>query len=211
MIEMVDNPSNAVEWTLAEMINQPELLQKAIEELDNVVGKQRQVQESDIPNLKFIKACAKESLRLHPTVAFNVPHVSMKDTIVNGYFIPNGSHILLSRSGLGRNPKVWIESHKFKPERHFKNDESEYDFEIALTEPNLKFISFSTGRRSCPGVMLGTTMTIMLLARLLHGFTWSLPPNISSINLIESKNDMFLAEPLLAMAKPRLAPELYNL
>ena len=49
MITTVDKPSNAVEWGLSEMINQPELLQKATEELDNVVGKERLVQESDIP------------------------------------------------------------------------------------------------------------------------------------------------------------------
>ncbi|KAK1557912.1 hypothetical protein Q3G72_034106 [Acer saccharum] len=47
MIATVDNPSNAVEWAIAEMINQPEILEKAIEELDRVVGKERLVQESN--------------------------------------------------------------------------------------------------------------------------------------------------------------------
>lgn len=207
MIEVVDNPSNAVEWTLAEMINQPELLQRATEELDNVVGKERMVQESDIPKLKFLKACARESFRMHPIAPFNVPHVSMKDTMVGNYFIPKGSHVILSRSGLGRNPNVWSEPHKFKPERHLKSDGSD----VVLSEPELKFISFSTGRRGCPGVNLGTTMTMVLLARLLHAFNWSAPSNVSSINLNECKSEMFLAEPLLAIAKPRLATKLYHL
>jgi len=203
---VVDNPSNAVEWTMAEMINRPELIQKATEELDNIVGKNRLVQESDIPKLNFVKACAKESFRLHPTMPFNVPHVSMEDAVVGNYFIPKGSHVIIGRDGLGRNPKVWNEPYKYIPERHLKNDESD----VTLTEPNLKYLSFSAGRRGCPGVMLGTTMTIMHLARLLHGFTWSVPPNTSSINLAESKGHLFLAEPLVAVAKPRLAAELYN-
>ncbi|GAU18634.1 hypothetical protein TSUD_124670 [Trifolium subterraneum] len=207
MMAMVGNPSNAVEWTLVEMINQPELLQRATEELDNVVGKQRLVQESDIPKLNYVKACAREALRLHPFTAFNVPHVSMNDTMVGNYFIPKGSHILIVRSVLGRNPKVWSEPYKFKPERHLKNDGSD----ISLTEPDLKFISFSTGRRGCSGVMLGSTMTILLLARLLHGFTWSAPSNISRINCVDSNGVMFLDEPLTVVAKPRLAAELYNL
>ncbi|TKY47259.1 Isoleucine N-monooxygenase 1 [Spatholobus suberectus] len=207
MIEVVDNPANATEWALAEMINQPELLQRAKEELDNVVGGKRLVQESDIPKLNFVKACAKETFRLHPIVPFTVPHVCMKDTAVANYSIPKGSHILLSRRGLGRNPKVWNEPLKFKPERHLKSDGSD----VVLTEPDLRLISFSTGRRGCPGIMLGTTMTVMLLARLLHGFTWSAPPNVSSINLAESKGNLFLAEPLVALAKPRLAAELYHL
>ncbi|XP_027336061.1 isoleucine N-monooxygenase 1-like [Abrus precatorius] len=205
MIASVDNPSNAFEWALAEMINQPELLQRATEELDKVVGKNRLVQESDIPNLNFVKACAREAFRLHPIVAFNVPHVCMKDTIVANYLIPKGSHVLLSRSGTGRNPKVWNEPLKFKPERHLNSDGSN----VLLTEPNLRLFTFSTGRRSCPGLMLGTTMTVMLFARLLHGFTWSAPSNVSAINLAESKGDIFLAEPLVAVAKPRLAAELY--
>lgn len=30
------NPSNAIEWAMAEMINQPKILNKAVEELDRV-------------------------------------------------------------------------------------------------------------------------------------------------------------------------------
>ncbi|VAI19125.1 unnamed protein product [Triticum turgidum subsp. durum] len=41
MIASVDNPSNAVEWALAEMMNKPELMRKAMEELDAVVGRDR--------------------------------------------------------------------------------------------------------------------------------------------------------------------------
>ena len=131
MLATVDNPSNAVEWALAEMINQPEILEKAIEELDRVVGKERLVQESDFSQLNYIKACAREAFRLHPIAPFNVPHVSISDTTVANYFIPKGSHVLLSRLGLGRNPKAWPdETLKFKPERHLKEDGSE----VVLTE-----------------------------------------------------------------------------
>ncbi|KAA8543651.1 hypothetical protein F0562_021603 [Nyssa sinensis] len=120
MTATVDNPSNAVEWAIAEMINQPEMLQRAIEELDSVVGKKRLVQESDLSQLNYVKACAREAFRLHPVGPFNIPHVAISDTTVAGYFIPKGSHILLSRQGIGRNPKTWEEPLKFKPERHLK-------------------------------------------------------------------------------------------
>ncbi|GLU15947.1 hypothetical protein SLE2022_323980 [Rubroshorea leprosula] len=143
MVASVDNPSNAMEWTLAEMLNQPEILQKAVEELDRVVGKDRLVEESDLLKLNYIKACAREAFRLHPMAPFNVPHVSTSDTTIAGYFIPKGSRVLLSRMGLGRNPKVWEEPLKFMPERHLKNDGSV----VTLTEPELRFISFSAGGR----------------------------------------------------------------
>lgn len=205
MLGGADNPSNAVECALAEMINQPDILQQATKEVDKVVGKQRMVQESDIPKLNYVKACIREAFRLHPVVPFNPPHVSMNDTKVGNYFVPKGSHVLLSRLGLGRNPKVWNEPHKFKPERHLKNDGTM----TVLSEPYLKFISFGTGRRGCPAVTLGTTMTVMLLARLLHAFSWSAPSNVASINLAKSHSGGMLDEPLVLIAKPRLAHELY--
>ncbi|KAF8012003.1 hypothetical protein BT93_I0201 [Corymbia citriodora subsp. variegata] len=205
MFATVDNPSNAVEWAMAEMINQPEILQKAMDELDRVVGKERLVQEYDIPHLNYIKACAREAFRLHPILAFTPPHMAMSDAVVAGYFIPKGSHVLLSRMGLGRNPKVWNEPLEFRPERHLTNG----CIEVQLTEPDLRFISFSTGRRGCVGTLLGTTMTIMLLARMVQGFYWKAPPDVTSINLDQSFEDMFPANSLVAHVEPRLPLHLY--
>ncbi|KAK8717811.1 hypothetical protein V6N13_045065 [Hibiscus sabdariffa] len=209
MIASVDNPSNVVEWAFAEMLNKPETLQKARDELDNVVGKDRLVQESDFPRLNYIKACLRESFRLHPVSSFNVPHKSMTDTTVAGYFIPSGSHVILSRIRLGRNPKLWDEPCSFKPERHFQ-DLSKRE-QVVLEEPELRFVSFSRGRRGCPGVVLGSSMAIMLFARLLQCFEWSIPINQGTIDLSPGKRDSFLAQPLLAVVKPRLPPDIYSI
>ncbi|XBI87566.1 hypothetical protein VPH35_025641 [Triticum aestivum] len=203
MFAAVDNPSNAVEWALAEMMNMPEIMQKATEELDAVVGKDRLVQESDIPQLNYLKSCIREAFRLHPYHALNVPHVAMADTTIAGYTIPKDSHILLSRLGLGRNPKIWTEPLEFQPERHLNTAN------VLLTDPGLRFISFSSGRRGCPGISLGTSMTMMLFARMLHGFTWTKLPGVKSISLQERNADLALAEPLVLQATPRLAAHLY--
>lgn len=200
MFATVDNPSNAVEWALAEMLNQPEMLQKATEELDAVVGKDRLVQESDLPRLKYVKACVKEAFRLHPYGPFNIPHVSTQDTVVGGYFIPKGSHVILSRPGLSRNPRIWEDSLKFKPERHMKDMD---DVRMDLNDPEFNMFSFSTGRRGCPGVLLGSTLTVMLLARLLQCFSWKIPSGISQIDLADGKDGGFIAKPLFAVAEPR--------
>ncbi|CAN0902542.1 Valine N-monooxygenase 1 [Linum grandiflorum] len=204
MIATVDNPSNAVEWAMAELINQPELLAKATAEIDRIVGKDRLVQESDIGSLNYVKACARESFRLHPLSPFNVPHVATKDTVVAGYFIPKGSHALLSRYGLGRNPKVWPDPLKFDPKRHLHDGD-----EVVLTEHDLRFISFSTGRRGCVGALLGTCMTTMMLARLIQCFTWAPPDGEKMIDLREAEDELVLASPLVAYATPRLASHLY--
>lgn len=203
----VDNPSNAIEWAMAEMLNQPEVLKKAVEEIDMVVGRERLVQESDVPQLNYVKACARKAFRLHPIAPFNLPHVAMADTTVAGYHIPKGSHVLLSRVGLGRNPAVWTDPHRFDPERHLR--ECPPGGAVDLLEGDLRLITFSTGRRGCMGAALGAAMTFMLLARLLQGFSWSVPHGKSCVELRESAHDLFLAEPMRAHATPRLPQHVY--
>ncbi|KAF3339183.1 dihomomethionine N-hydroxylase-like protein [Carex littledalei] len=82
------------------MMNNPNVLQEATNEIDSVVGKDRLVDECDIPQLNYLKACIRESTRLHPIVPFIPPHQAMEDTTIAGYFIPKGSHVLLSRLGI---------------------------------------------------------------------------------------------------------------
>lgn len=203
----VDNPPHAVEWAIAEMLNQPHILQRAVEELDRVVGKERLVQESDVPQLNYIKACAREAFRIHPIAPFNLPHMSTADAIVAGHFIPKGSQVILSRTGLGRNPKVWHDPLLFKPERHLNGESTQ----VELVEPDLRFISFSTGRRGCMGAPLGSTLTVMLLARLLQGFSWTVPKGEPPrVDLTESTQNLFLAKPLHAHPSPRLPSHVYS-
>ncbi|KAK1432698.1 hypothetical protein QVD17_09596 [Tagetes erecta] len=204
MIATFDNTWNGIEWAIAEMINEPRILQKAVSELDFLVGKDRLVQESDMVHLNYIKACVKEALRLHPIAPFTLPRVASCDTTVAGYFIPKGSQVLISRLGLGRNPEVWDNPLTFNPDRHMNGKN-----EVVLTDHNLHMLSFSAGRRGCPGVLLGSTMAVMLLARLIQGFTWELQPNVPSIELEENLQNLWKAKPLLALAKPRLAHHLY--
>ncbi|XP_048629614.1 dihomomethionine N-hydroxylase-like [Brassica napus] len=118
-------------------------------------------------------------------------------------FNVTGSHILVSRPGIGRNPKTWDEPLIYKPERHLTGDE------VMLTEPDMRLVSFGTGRRGCVGTKLGTYMIVTLLGRLLQGFDWTLPPKTAKVELVESKENLFMAKPLLACVEPRLDPNMY--
>ncbi|CAN6323426.1 unnamed protein product [Urochloa humidicola] len=207
MIATVDNPSNAAEWALAEMLNRPSVMARAVAELDAVVGRDRPVAERDVGGLNYLKACIREAFRLHPYHPFNPPRVAMADAVVAGYAIPRGSHVILSRVGLGRNPAVWEEPLEFRPERHLAGAGGG----VSLSEPELRFISFSTGRRGCPGLSLGTLITVMLLGRLLQGFEWSAPGGGGGeVELREAAESLVLARPLVLRATPRLPPHLYE-
>ncbi|KAL0367527.1 UNVERIFIED_CONTAM: Phenylalanine N-monooxygenase [Sesamum radiatum] len=90
MLAAIDNLINGVEWALAEMINQSDIFDKACKKLDQVVGRNRLVDESVLHKLNYVKPCIKDAFKLHPVAPFNVPRVSTEDTIVGGYFIPKG-------------------------------------------------------------------------------------------------------------------------
>ncbi|MBA0878742.1 hypothetical protein Goshw_025395 [Gossypium schwendimanii] len=200
LIAVLDNPLNNLEWALAEMLNKPETLQMARDKLDNVVGKHRLIEEFDVPQLNYTKACAREAFRLHPVAPFSPPHESVTDTIVGDYFIPKGSPVIVSRVGLGRNTKVWDEPGEFRPEHHLQDcNKGE---EVVLEEPDLRLFTFGRGMRGCPRVVLGSLMTTMLFARLLHGFDWSISTNQGTIDLCPGRGVPFLAKPLLVVAKP---------
>lgn len=112
-----DASSSAVEWVLAELLRQPEHLKRAQEELDRVVGRQRQVDEADLPNLPFLGAVMKESWRMHPFSAILFPRVCAQDTQLAGYDIPANTTVLVNIHGIAHDPAVWPDPHRFLPQR----------------------------------------------------------------------------------------------
>ncbi|KAI6699748.1 hypothetical protein NL676_014072 [Syzygium grande] len=128
--------------------------------------------------------------------------LTLEDRVVTGRHIGD----LISKHGCricAR--KIWNKPLEFRPERHFTSDCTD----VQLADPDLRFISFSIERRHCMAPILGTVMTIMLLARMVQGFNWKAPPNVTSINLDESFEDLSLANPLVVHAEPRLPFHLY--
>lgn len=68
VVEGTDATSNTMERAMAEMINKPETMRKAQEELEQVVGKGCIVEESHISKSHYLGAVMKEVLRLHPAL-----------------------------------------------------------------------------------------------------------------------------------------------
>ncbi|XP_004235548.1 trimethyltridecatetraene synthase [Solanum lycopersicum] len=195
-----------VEWAISELLKKPEIFKKATNELDRVIGQNRWVQEKDIPNLPYIEAIAKETMRLHPVAPMLVPRECREDCKVAGYDVKKGTRVLVSVWTIGRDPTLWDEPEAFKPDRFLEKsiDVKGHDFEL---------LPFGAGRRMCPGYSLGLKVIQASLANLLHGFNWSLPDNMTpeELNMEEifglSTPKKF---PLSAVIQPRLSSKLYS-
>ncbi|KAG0620616.1 hypothetical protein M758_4G229700 [Ceratodon purpureus] len=165
----VDTSSITVEWGMAELIRHPDTMQKLTEELDSVVGKTRMVQETDIPNLKYLQAVVKEVLRLHPPAPLLIPHVSTQDCEIAGYHIPADTRLYVHAHAIGRNAKAWDSPLDFDPERFISRPE------IDLRGHDFGLLPFGSGRRACPAITMGTLQVQWTMATLVHSFAWSLP------------------------------------
>jgi cytochrome P450 len=74
----------------------PDIVTGAHEELDRVVGQERMPEFSDEPNLPYIRAMAKETLRWRASNKIGPAHATTQDDWYNGYFIPKGSVVVLN-------------------------------------------------------------------------------------------------------------------
>ncbi|KAK7826554.1 valine n-monooxygenase 1 [Quercus suber] len=68
-----------MEWPMTKLLKQPPLIKKATKELDRVIGRERWVEEKDIPQLPYIEAIVKETMRKHPVVGLLVPRLALED------------------------------------------------------------------------------------------------------------------------------------
>ncbi|KAI3744996.1 hypothetical protein L1987_58096 [Smallanthus sonchifolius] len=174
--------------------------------INNQIEKQNSVTEGGLINIRIVSQqfCGNVIRNMIFGTRF-FREGTVKKAVVAGYFIPKGSHVLISRLGLGRNPDVWKDLMWFDPDPHL----CEEGKQVVLTDNELRMLSFSTGKRGCPGVILGSTITTMLLARMIQGFTWEMPYDKSANKLVENYDDLHMAKPFVAIAKTRLPQYLY--
>jgi cytochrome P450 len=91
-----ESTSTAINTFLLACLLYPHVVKPAQEELDRVVGKDRIPSFADEPNLPYIAALARETLRWRPITKFGAPHATSQDDWYEGYFIPKGSMVILS-------------------------------------------------------------------------------------------------------------------
>ncbi len=72
----------------------PNVQRKAQAEIDAVIGPTRLPDYGDSESLTYVHAIIKEALRWHVEAPLCIPHCTVEDNTLNGYFIPAGTVIL---------------------------------------------------------------------------------------------------------------------
>ncbi|KAD3641223.1 hypothetical protein E3N88_30447 [Mikania micrantha] len=198
-----DTTSNSIEFALAEMMNQPEILKRAQHELEMVVGKDNIVEESHINKLPYLHAIMKETLRLHPALPLLVPHCPSYSCVIGGYTVPKGARVFVNAWAIHRDPATWENPLEFRPERFL---DAKWDY----TGNDFRYFPFGSGRRICAGTAMGERMFMFLLGSIIQSFNWELGPGIKhdlseKFGIVLKKKVALMAIPTPRLSNPKFS------
>ncbi|KAF7365093.1 O-methylsterigmatocystin oxidoreductase [Mycena venus] len=145
LIQLTDFPRQqrqVVVFIMAMALN-PEVVRKAQNEIDTVVGVGRLPGFEDRGALSYCEAVFREVLRWRPIAPLGVAHATSEDDIYEGYFIPKGSMVLSNIWAMVHDESVYPNPDKFDPER-FLNADGQLN-----TDDHI--LAFGFGRRICVG------------------------------------------------------------
>ncbi|KAM7269981.1 hypothetical protein ACFE04_029195 [Oxalis oulophora] len=191
-----DTSSGAMQWAMAHLINSPKSFKKLREEINSVVGPNRLVQESDVPNLPYLRAVIKETLRLHPSTPLIIRECR-EDSVVNGFFIKSKTRMIVNLYAIMRDPESWNNPDEFIPERFLESSDKKIgEHQMDVKGQNFRFLPFGSGRRGCVGASLAMEVIHPAVGALVQCFDWKLKEGEFEVDLNQGSG--FGAE----MAKP---------
>ncbi|XP_015060921.1 isoflavone 2'-hydroxylase-like [Solanum pennellii] len=190
-----DTTAITMEWALSLLLNNPEALKKAQNEIDTHIGdSSRLLDDSDLAQLPYLHGIINETLRMYPAAPLLVPHESSDECVVGGFHVPRGTMLLVNLWAIQNDPKLWDKPNEFKPER-FIDFKGQRD--------GFRLMPFGYGRRGCPGENLAMHVAGLALGSLIQCFEWE---RVSEelVDMTEGPGlTMPKAIPLLAKCRPR--------
>ncbi|KAK1270875.1 Cytochrome P450 71A1 [Acorus gramineus] len=168
-----------LEWTMAELVKNPNVMNKAKEEIIQIMKGKSTIDEDDIDHMMYLRAIIKEALRLHPPIPLSGLRESMEDTMIKNYKIPARTRIIVNTWSIGRDIEYWESPKLFLPERFI-------DSPLDYKGNDFQFIPFGAGRRICPAMQFAIIDVELALANLIHHFEWKLPIEVEDMDMSES-------------------------
>jgi cytochrome P450 / NADPH-cytochrome P450 reductase len=160
-----ETTSGLLSFTMYYLLNNPEVLAKAYDEVDRVLGGDLSTAPTyeQVKQLQYVSQILKESLRLWPTAPAFTRH-PYEPTVLGGkYQIDQQDQLTVLIPMLHRDPKIWGEnSEEFDPDRFTREAEQ--------NRPANAYKPFGTGQRACIGRHFAMQEATLVLGMLLQRF-----------------------------------------
>ncbi|CAH2076187.1 unnamed protein product [Thlaspi arvense] len=185
-----------LEWAMANLVKYPKVLEKARLEIDDKIGRDRLIDESDIVVLPFLQNVVSETFRLFPVAPLLIPRATAEDIKIGGYDVPRDTIVVVNAWAIHRDPEIWDDPESFEPDRFSKIGYGREHYAH-------KLVPFGAGRRICPGVGLGERIVTLVLGTLVQCFDWK---KVEGEEIDMSGGNgltMRKVQPLRALCRPR--------
>ncbi|CDF35397.1 cytochrome P450 family 97G-CYP97G1 [Chondrus crispus] len=178
-------------WATAELAKHPEIMRKAREEIETVLG-DRLPTYKDVAKLPYIRRIIAETLRLYPAPPVLIRRLLEDTTLPKGGSpevtnLPRGSDIFINVYSLHRSPALWDDPEIYDPDRWLKPKSNPgvegwagYKPASGLEEgtplyPNevnadFAFLPFGGGSRKCVGDHFAVLESVVALAMVIRQF-----------------------------------------
>lgn len=154
------------------LLHFPEMQQKIQEEIDDVIGKDRQPEVDDRKKTPYIQACIYECLRYQSHLPLTAPHYNRKKVDIFKFTIPPKTIIFGNLFACHHDEELWEDPWTFKPERYL----TEGGQLIDKDHPNMiNLIAFGVGERMCVGYEMALDRMFLYTTYILQKFSFVVP------------------------------------
>ncbi|XP_068083405.1 probable cytochrome P450 49a1 isoform X1 [Anabrus simplex] len=162
------------------------------EELKRILpSKDQQITANNLEDMKYLKACLKETARIAPITPANFRE-SHSDMVIGNYLIPKGVDLITGHRVLCNLEENFPEPQKFIPERWLKDSD-----QLQKAHPFV-YLPFGFGARMCLGRRFAELETETLLANIFRNFRLQhdeeLKENVHGLSTIANKLNFRLEE-----------------
>ncbi|XP_044731389.1 cytochrome P450 6k1-like [Chrysoperla carnea] len=159
-----ETTSSAISFTLYFLSYNPDIQIRLRKEIQTVIAENSgKFTYDSLAEMKYLDLCIKETLRLYPSLGF-LDREAMSTYTFPGtdLTIDKGTPVIISLTGLHRDPQYFENPEVYDPERF--NDENKSKF------PPFAYIPFGEGPRNCVGARFGMVATKVGLVHILKDF-----------------------------------------
>ncbi|KAA8540687.1 hypothetical protein F0562_024394 [Nyssa sinensis] len=164
-----DTTSAAMTWLFWLLSRHRSIEKEIVDELMSIHKSEKPLDYEDLKEMRYMKACLCESMRLYPPVAWDSKHASGDDVLPDGTPVYKGDRVTYFPYGMGRMEELWGKDRlEFKPDRWF--DEPGMEGGVLKMASPYKFPVFQAGPRVCLGKEMAFIQMKYVVASILKRF-----------------------------------------